>query len=133
MWSGATIPTGWVSCDGQNGSPDLRDKFIMSSGPTYAVNTTGGEASKTLSIDEMPNHDHGLTINAAGNHTHAAFVFNGGTGGTGFLPGGLYSGPNEMSSAGSHSHEYSMEKTGGSQPFSLIPPYYALQYIMFTG
>ena len=39
MWSGATtaIPQGWALCDGTNGTPNLRDRFIVGAGSTYAV------------------------------------------------------------------------------------------------
>jgi hypothetical protein len=47
MWSGAiaSIPTGYVLCNGSNGTPDLRDKFVVGAGNSYVVgatsNTTG--------------------------------------------------------------------------------------------
>lgn len=51
MWAGAlaSVPSGWALCDGQNGTPDLRDRFIM--GWTNAVNPggTGGSATHTHS------------------------------------------------------------------------------------
>ena len=44
IWSGTivSIPTGWVLCDGNNGTPDLRNKFVVGAGDTYAVNDSGG-------------------------------------------------------------------------------------------
>jgi len=46
-WSGsvATIPAGWHLCDGTEGTPDLRDKFIVGAGSTYAPGATGGANS----------------------------------------------------------------------------------------
>lgn len=32
MWSGSSIPSGWALCDGTNGTPDLRDRFIVGAG-----------------------------------------------------------------------------------------------------
>jgi len=47
MWSGSigSIPAGYVLCNGSNGTPDLRDKFVVGSGNTYAVGNTGGFTS----------------------------------------------------------------------------------------
>ena len=44
MWSGAvsTIPTGYALCNGANGTPDLRNRFIMGAGSTYSPGNTGG-------------------------------------------------------------------------------------------
>lgn len=47
MWSGsiAAIPSGYVICDGNNGTPDLRDRFVVGAGNSYAVGNTGGFTS----------------------------------------------------------------------------------------
>ena len=53
MWSGsiASIPTGYVICNGSNGTPDLRDRFVVGSGTTYSVGDTGGfTAAATSSV-----------------------------------------------------------------------------------
>lgn len=74
MWSGATtsIPTGWALCDGgtyskTDGSgsvtvPNLRDRFIVGAGSTYAVSVTGGATSNTPTIT-MSNAAYTLTQN----------------------------------------------------------------------
>ena len=43
-WEGAIvdIPDGWALCNGSNGTPDLRDRFLVGAGNTYAVDDTGG-------------------------------------------------------------------------------------------
>ena len=47
MWSGSTdtIPAGWALCNGQDGTPDLTDRFILGAGKTYQPGTTGGAAT----------------------------------------------------------------------------------------
>jgi hypothetical protein len=50
MWNnrgGASIPTNWALCNGTNGTPDLRDKFIVGYSATKAINTTGGSDTIT--------------------------------------------------------------------------------------
>ena len=52
------IPNGWALCNGQNGTPDLRDRFLTGAGSTYTLGATGGENFHTLTIPEMPSHNH---------------------------------------------------------------------------
>jgi hypothetical protein len=71
MWSGtiaeAEALTNWAICDGQNGVPDLRDKFVLGVGSTAAgstANVNDGNTSSnsiTLSEGQMPNHNHDLS------------------------------------------------------------------------
>ena len=52
LWSGSTgsVPSGWYLCDGTNGTPDLRNSFIVGAGNTYAVGATGGTAEDRKSV-----------------------------------------------------------------------------------
>ena len=82
MWSGAaaSIPAGWYLCDGTNGTPDLRDRFIVGAGNSYSVGASGGSATQTLAVANLPAHNHGVNdpghahgVNDPG-HTHQASV-----------------------------------------------------------
>lgn len=50
LWYGSigSVPSGWYLCDGSNGTPDLRDRFIVGAGSTYSVNATGGSADASV-------------------------------------------------------------------------------------
>lgn len=61
------IPSNYRLCDGNNGTPDLRDRFVLCAGPNNAVDSFGGTTQ----------HSHGITIDAGGSHAHT-----GETGGT---------------------------------------------------
>ena len=76
MWSGtvaeAEALTNWKICDGQNGTPDLRDKFVLGVGSSTAASTankgdTNNNNSITLSEGQMPAHNHNITDNG---HNH---------------------------------------------------------------
>lgn len=107
MWSGSTVPTGWYLCDGTNGTPDLRDRFVVGAGSEYSVGATGGEKEHTLTIEEMPSHTHNV-MNVPGNS-------------------GSYA--NQGSSNGA-TRTLVTTATGGGQPHENRPPYYALAFIM---
>jgi microcystin-dependent protein len=68
MFTGSSAPSGWAFCDGNNGTPDLRDKFIVGAGSTYGVGDTGGANSVTLTESQMPSHNH--TFSGSNTHSH---------------------------------------------------------------
>lgn len=92
LWSGAanSIPGGWALCNGSNGTPDLRNRFVVGAGSTYAVGATGGADTVALTTAQMPSHNHtftgkshthsatlnlsGLTAASSGEHTHTTKI-----------------------------------------------------------
>ena len=104
-WSGAigNIPPGWFLCNGTHHTPDLRDKFVIATGPTFAVGNEGG-----LSI-----HDHDFTSDG---HSHDIdFGF------------GTIGGPSDGRFTTSN------VLTGTVDSDLNRPPYYALAYIEYRG
>jgi hypothetical protein len=68
--------TGWALCNGNNGTPDLSDRFVLATNTAAQVGTTGGAHTYTLTIAQLPPHTH--TISADGTHTHDIYgVFHG--------------------------------------------------------
>jgi hypothetical protein len=129
LWSGssASIPSGWVLCNGSNSTPDLRDRFVVGAGSTYAVGATGGSADAVV-----VSHTHTATSTDSG-HTHvvtnSAYNISASGGGGTILTGG---GGTFTSQSGNANITTSISTTGSSGTNANLPPYYALCYIMKT-
>ena len=80
LWYGNTgnIPSGFVLCDGNNSTPDLRDRFVVGAGSAYSPGNTGGSSGVTLSTSQLPSHTHSLsasgTTGGGGSHRHYGFA-----------------------------------------------------------
>jgi hypothetical protein len=130
LWSGAigSIPSGYYLCDGTNGTPDLRNKFIVGAGNSYSVNQTGGSADAIVvshthtatSTVTDPGHFHQYNFPATGN----SYGSNGG----GVTPGTV---SNNTTTATTGITVATTNATAGvSGTNANLPPYYALAYIM---
>ncbi len=133
MWSGstATIPAGWALCNGSNGTPDLRDRFIVGAGGSYAVGATGGSADAVVVA-----HTHTGTTATDGNHAHGTFNMKLNDDGGFSQPGSftdylrIRSASGTTESAGAHNHSFTTNSAGSSGTNANLPPYFALAYIM---
>lgn len=130
LWYGAvgSVPSGWYLCDGTNGTPDLRDRFVVGAGNTYSVNATGGTADAVVvdhthtatSVVTDPGHNHtytysqpiGATPVGGGSNLTTPTTANTSTASTGITVATTNS------------------NTGVSGTNKNLPPYYALAYVM---
>lgn len=104
----------------------IKDRFLMGAGGSYTLGSTGGSASHTLSVAEMPAHNHSGSITATGNHTHTVSSRSGGGQGiyyTGSGEGWPYIENQTTSSAGVHTHSVTIGSSGNGQAFSILNPY----------
>ena len=119
IWSGSagSIPSGFQLCDGTNGTPDLRNSFVLGAGNNYVVGQTGGSTDAIV-----VSHTH--SVNDPGHfHTYTTL---GGSGST--YQGG--SGGEVSANTGSQVTGITLQTAGTSGSGANMPPYYALAYIM---
>jgi hypothetical protein len=138
-WYGtvATIPAGWHLCDGNGGTPNLGDRFILGTSGVRPVGETGGSDhwsgpsasggahdhgglvnGTALSELQMPTHRHGGGTDAQGDHGHnfpgGEFLGSQAGGGVGGSTGGYGLSPNTTGN-GVHSHNVVTDYQGGGQ------------------
>ena len=134
IWSGAvgSIPSGWYLCNGQNGTPDLRNSFVLGAGNSYAVGATGG-STDAIVVSHTHTATSTSTVTDPGhNHNYISLI----GGSTGIAPATSNSGnPNGNTTSNAFTGitvatSTSNATTGVSGSNANMPPYYALAYIM---
>ena len=158
MYSGlqADIPANWAICDGNNGTPNLVNKFVIAaasfdntvtptgndSGWRTAVEGTdtnsGGNATKTLGTNEIPAHTHekGTLAVTGGDHNHTYDRSNVTTVASGGSANTRNQGVTETNTGDSGDLTLTVSGSTGNQSgttgeaFDILPPYYAIAYIM---
>ena len=146
-WYGSAdnVPNGYAVCNGQNGTPDLRGRFLVGvNGSTYKLGSKGGEEKHALTIAEMPNHNHNAS-NAVGYFRSRSNTFYGkgpsNTLGWNAVSGCfsvVESGLRSEGNADSNSTEYIVKfdgskivsSQGNNTAHENRPPYFAVYYIM---
>jgi hypothetical protein len=133
LWSGSigSIPAGYVLCNGSNGTPDLRNRFVVGAGSTYAVDATGGSAD---AIVVSHNHTATSVVTDPG-HTHPIQTWNQ-TGATNGVSESFSNTSGTLRATSSNTTGITVATTntaaGTSGTNANLPPYYALCYIMKT-
>jgi hypothetical protein len=134
LWSGSigSIPMGWLLCDGTNGTPNLKDKFIVGAGASYSVGATGGSTDAVVvshthtatSVVTDPSHNHGV---------YGQSIYNVGTQ-PNTIPLADYTKSSTINNTGNATTGITVattnQSTGVSGTNANLPPYYALAYIM---
>lgn len=135
LWSGSigSIPAGWVLCNGSNGTPDLRNRFVVGAGSTYAVDATGGSkdaivvshthtATSTSTVTD-PGHSHTIAMLAE---------LDSGGAGPNIAKTGQTDSTNSATTGITVATTTTVASAGTSGTNANLPPYYALCYIMKT-
>lgn len=133
MWSGsiASIPAGWYLCDGTNGTPDLRNKFVIAANADdsgTAKTAITGSATQSGGTKDAIVVSHSHTATDSG-HQHFTTGNVAGIADLGAGSGGNVYSP--ISAAGGFGYaNITVASTGSSGTNANLPPYYALAYIM---
>ena len=126
-WLDQVYPVGSIYMSVNSSSPanlfggswtQLKDRFLLGAGSSYSAGATGGEATHTLTINEMPSHQH--------DHEGQTFSWGGG------VSNAVYCAINAVAGTSSNNYIYTMQNidgwadsynTGGGAAHNNMPPY----------
>lgn len=130
MWAGpaASVPTGWQVCDGTNGTPDLRDKFIYGAMGDTSVGLTGGASTHVHTNPDTNNADASHSHKISGTTSSASGGVNGTSGTSVTVASATHTHPfSTTTGAATSNHTHSVPDTSSA---STLPPYTKIYYIM---
>ncbi|MBY8990046.1 MAG: hypothetical protein KGD58_04755 [Candidatus Lokiarchaeota archaeon] len=137
MWGGdiSSIPAGWELCNGSNGTPDLRDKFIRGAPPGEDPGTLGGTIAHDHTYTQIPRHRH--TIDSGGSsHSHGGVAVNSRAVGALIWTGATYIRGSGYTNYGGYTHTHSVPTIGLTTSTTANtnnqPPYFKVAFIMNT-
>jgi len=117
-WKNTTIPSGWAVCNGQNGTPDLRNRFPRGASVDGGLRGTGGAATHSHGNPNTATraaHNHGGSKSASVGGGGSVWVTTG-SGSSAASAGHTHSGSILITAADEHDHQ-----VGDTQAASSLP------------
>jgi microcystin-dependent protein len=120
------LPNYWKPCNGENGTPDLRDKFII--GASEKVGEQGGQSTVILKEEHLPKHSHDMNVHTSSQSKeyNSNCINDGSLCYAGIDVSNTFNGP--VSNDGITIKTSKNNKVQDS--LDIMPPYYSLVYIM---
>ena len=136
--NGSVVGVRIASCNGVT-IPDLTDRFIVQAGMSYQEGSTGGANTVTLTVNQIPSHNHGGSTGSDGAHQHYAdfYTYKNATEGSQddytrnrFARANGDQEIQRVSTNNTGAHTHTIPAQGGGQAHENRPPYYALCYLI---
>ena len=122
-WDNSAVPAGWLLCNGANGTPDLRDRFVYGASVDGDIGVTGGSDSHTHTSPNASTasaHDHGGSTddnNVSGGGTQLVTI---GSGGSAASDNHSHDFGMNVTSNGSHAHSIGASGSSSNVPQNVV-------------